>query len=78
MMRILLLTEVSPHTLTLSSNNALQALKELFYGNKDYPSPSILISSLRGRLLPHMLPARPLLVDHVLNPVNTPELVALR
>jgi hypothetical protein len=55
-----------------------QPLKELFYGNKDYPSPSILISSLRGRLLPHMLPARPLLVDHVLNPVNTPELVALR
>ncbi len=56
----------------------MQPLKELFYGNKDYPSPSILISSLRGRLLPHMLPARPLLVDHVLNPVNTPELVALR
>jgi hypothetical protein len=57
---------------------SLQPLKELFYGNKDYHSPSILISSLRTRLLPHLVLARPLVVDHLLNTVNTPELVSLR
>lgn len=55
-----------------------QVLKELFYGNRDYPSPSILISSLRTRLLPHLVLARPLVVEHALSPVNTPELFALR
>lgn len=65
-------------TCSMYSLNPLQPLKELFYGNKDYHSPSILISSLRTRLLPHLILARPLVVEHPLSPTNTPELVALR
>ena len=55
-----------------------QGLRELFFGTQDYPSPNILVSGMRSKLLPHLALARPLSVEYPLNTVNTPELFALR
>jgi len=37
-----------------------------------------MVSALRSKLAPHLVPARPVTVEHFLNVTNTPELFALR
>ncbi len=55
-----------------------QGLKELLLGDRENPLAVMLVSALRTKLSPHMVPARPVLVDHFLNIANTPEAFALR
>eukprot|EP01032_Pedospumella_encystans_P015702 gene15702-17945_t len=54
-----------------------EGLKELLLGDRENPLAVMLVSALRTKLSPHMVPARPVLVDHFLNIASTPEAFAL-
>lgn len=47
-------------------------------GDRENPLAVMLVSALRTKISPHMVPARPVLVDHFLNIANTPEAFAHR
>ncbi len=65
--------QTSPSTCTHA-----QGLKELLLGDREHPLAVLMVSALRAKLAPHLVPARPVLVDHFLNISNTPEMFSQR